>query len=220
MSARAFTVIDVEQRSPEWFAARLGRVTSTAADALLSKGRNGDESAGRRNLRVRLALERVTGRTVEDNSHQTRAMQAGAEAEPAAVALYEAATGLIIQRTGFLSHNALMAGTSLDGHVGDFAGLVEIKSPLPATHLDYLRTGTIPTDYMRQVIHALWLTGAEWCDWMSYSPAFPDELQTKIVRVSRAGVDLAAYDAELRRFLAEVDALAADVLEMAERGAA
>jgi len=79
-------------------------------------------------------------------------------------------TRSILTSSGFLEHDTLMAGCSLDGHVGDFEGLVEIKCPQAATHLDYLKTGTIPGDYYKQITHALWITGAQWCDWLSFNP--------------------------------------------------
>jgi hypothetical protein len=198
------TVLNAPQRSPEWTQARLGRLTSTGADAMLARLKNGDEAAGRRNLRVRLMLERLTGQS-QERDFVSSAMQAGADAEGDAFAAYEALTGTVLHRTGFLSCDDLMAGCSLDGHFGDFEGIVEIKSPLPATHLEYLKTGRVPTDYLRQVTHALWVTGAAWCDWFSYQPAFPEWAQIKLVRVERSAVDLVAYDVAARDFLAEVD---------------
>src|ERR1043166_1951924 len=155
----AFRILDCDQRSLDWQAARLGRVTSTCANDMLSKLKAGGEAAGRRHLRVRLALERITGRAMK-RDFQSQAMKDGVEREIDAVAAYEAVTGQILTRTGFLAHDTLMAGASLDGHIGDFEGIAEIKSPLPATHLEYLRTGVIPLDYQRQVWHQLFISGA------------------------------------------------------------
>jgi len=128
VSARAFTVHDVPQRSPEWAAARLGRLTgSRAADMLATvKGR---ESIGRRTLREQLVGERRTGRS-HASTFVSAAMQTGVAHEPAAREWYEALTGRFLTQSGFLSHDTLQAGVSLDGHVGDFEGLVEIKCPL------------------------------------------------------------------------------------------
>lgn len=209
----SFTVVNVPQRTPEWMAARLGRLTSTGANDMLATLKSGGEAAGRRNLRVRLMLERVTGKS-QERDYVSPAMQAGADAEADAVAAYEALTGTVLHRTGFLSCDDLMAGCSLDGHVGDFDGIVEIKSPLAATHLDYLKTGKVPTDYLRQVTHALWVTGAAWCDWFSYQPAFPEWAQIKLVRVDRADVDIDGYERMARAFLAEVDAEVAAFLKL------
>jgi predicted phage-related endonuclease len=209
-----FTILDCEQRSPEWFTARAGRVTSSnAADMLatISKG----EAAARRNLRARLALERVTGKTLE-RDFQSQAMKDGVDREADALAEYEVLTGRLVVRTGFLKHNELMAGASLDGALDDFSGIVEAKSPLHATHLEYLRTGRVPLDYMRQLTHQLWLTGAQWCDWFSFQPDFPPALRVKLVRVKREDVDLAAYELALRLFLSEVDAEHAEIAALAK----
>lgn len=199
-----FTVMDCEQRSPEWVAARVGRLTSTCAADMLATLKNGGEAAGRRNLRIRLALERVTGRSLE-REFMSRAMQDGVDREADAYSAYEGLTGEMLSRTGFLAHNALPVGGSLDGHVGDFEGLIEIKCPMPATHWEYLRTGNVPTDYMRQVVHLLWLTGAKWCDWFSFQPYFPDPLRIKLVRVYLDSAVVADYEKKALAFLAEVD---------------
>jgi putative phage-type endonuclease len=200
-----FDVVSCDQRTPEWFAARLGRLTgSRAADALAAPLKNGGEPAGRRNLRVQLVLERITGQS-QDSGYCSPAMQAGIDREGAARAAYEAATGEVVQTSGFLAHPSLMAGTSLDGHLGDYTALVEIKCPLASTHLEYLRSGQIPANYLMQVRHALWITGAAWCDWVSYGPEFPADLQLKIVRVTAVARELDAYELLVRQFLAEVD---------------
>jgi len=173
---------------------------------MLSQGRKKDEeSVGRRNLRVRLALERIAGRPLEDDGYVSKAMQDGTTREPDALSAYEALTGSLVQSSGFLAHADLMAGTSLDGHIGDYEGIVEIKCPTPAVHLEYLRSDTIPTSYLRQVTHALWITGAAWCDWLSYQPDFPEPLRLRIVRLTRESIDLARYNEQARAFLAEVD---------------
>lgn len=164
----------------------------------------GGEAADRRNLRVQLVLERITGRSHERN-YQSGAMQDGIEREPAAVAFYEAVSGRLLESVGFVSHDSLLAGCSPDGVVNDFEGLVEIKCPLPATHLEYLRTGKVPAKYLWQITHALWITGAEWCDWVSFQPDFPERGRAKLVRVSRRDVDLQAYETKATAFLAEVD---------------
>jgi hypothetical protein len=201
---RAFSVIDAPQRSPEWHAARLGRLTSSRAADMLATIKNG-EAAGRRNLRVQLALERLTGRC-QESGFVSPAMQIGIEREADAAGLYEALTGRVLTRTGFLAHHSHQVGASLDGHVGDFEGIVELKCPLAATHLEYLKTGVIPGEYKKQIIHALWVSGARWCDWLSYHPEFPTGLQAKLVRVDRVDQEIASYALAAALFLSEVDA--------------
>src|SRR5215510_4531737 len=210
---RKFAVIDAPQQSDAWKAARLGRLTSSRANDMLATRKDGKPSASRDNLRVQLVLERIT-KCPQERTFQSAAMDYGLAMEPEAFAAYEAMTGQMVQRSGFLSHNELMAGCSLDGHVGNYQGIVEIKCPIPATHLDYLRTSQIPTEYLRQVQHALWVSGAEWADWMSYERSFPERLRTKIVRVHRSDLDMAAYALAVRLFLSEVEKQEAELREM------
>ncbi len=162
------------------------------------------EAAARRNLRTQLVLERLTGRS-QESTYQSPAMAQGIEREADACAVYEAVASRLLQTTGFLQHPSLMAGCSLDGHVGDFEGIVEVKCPIAATHLEYLRTGTIPADYLKQIIHGLWISGAAWCDWLSYNPDFPEPLQVRLVRVTRDETQMKAYELLVRQFLAECD---------------
>ena len=196
-------ILDCEQRSEAWARARLGRLTASRAVDMLTTIKSG-EAAGRRNLRAMLVLERLTNKP-QESGYVSAAMQQGTDREPDALLWYEALTGQIVHRTGFITHDDLMAGASLDGHIGDFEGLVEAKSPIPATHLEYLRTGTVPGDYLAQITHQLWITGAQWCDFLSFDDRFPEDMQTFLVRVKREDVDIAAYEAKALAFLAEVE---------------
>lgn len=201
-----FHVLDCPQRSDEWFAARAGRVTSSNCAAMLATIQKG-EAAARRNLRVRLALERVTQKTLDRSEFQSQAMLDGIEREADALSHYEALTGQVVERTGFLQHQELLTGASLDGHVGNFTGVVEAKCPEHSAHLDYLTTGEVPAKYRHQITHQLWLTGAQWADFLSYQPDFPERLQVKLVRIARNESDIAAYELVLRQFLRQVDEL-------------
>jgi len=196
------------QRSPAWFAARLGRVTGSCAPDMLAATKSKGEAAGRRNLRVRLVLERLTGQAQED-VYQNRDMARGIELEPEALAAYEAETGEVARRVGFLQHPTLLAGCSLDGLVGR-RGIVEIKCPRSANHLDYLR-GDVPLDYLRQCQHNLWMAEAEWCDFVSYDPRFPPALQLKVTRITMTDTERKAYELTLRLFLTEVERELEDV---------
>lgn len=210
-------IIECEQRSPEWFATRLGRLTASRAADMLATLKSGGEAAGRRNLRVQLVLERLTG-VSQDSDYQSEAMRVGIEREPDALLWYEAVTGHLVRRTGFVQHDELMAGASLDGHVGD-DGLVEIKCPLAATHLETIESRTIPGDYQKQIGHQFWITGAAWCDYASYNPAFPEPLRLVILRLHADAGVTKAYDTAARAFLAEVDAkVAALTARLAEVG--
>lgn len=210
---RNFTVIEAEQRSDEWRAARAGRVTASRASDFLAKVKSGGYSTSRKNYLTQLVAERLTGQP-QDDGFVSAAMARGIELEPAAFAAYEAVTGEMAQRVGFLSHNDLLVGASPDGVVGDYAGIVELKVPNPATHIGYLRGGVLPSDYVPQVTHLLLVSGADYCDFMSYGPNFPAALQTFVVRVKRKDVDLETYERELLKFLAEVDVEASALLTM------
>lgn len=199
----SFTIIDVPQRSPEWYAARLGRLTGSCAADMLATIKSG-EAAGRRNLRVRLVLERLTGRSQEADFVSTD-MQNGIDREAEAFAQYEALSGHVMHRVGFLQHRTLMAGCSPDGVLGDFDGLVSIKCPKPATHLEFLKSRKVPTEYQRQNAHESWISGASFVDFLSYQPEFPPELASCLVRVERADLDIPAYEKAALAFLEEVD---------------
>lgn len=199
---RGFTVINAPQRSPEWFRARLGRLTGSRAADMLATIRSG-EAAARRDLRTQLVCEYLTHAVAEDG-FVSRDMDRGIALEPAAFAAYEALTGEVVTRTGFLAHDTLPIGCSLDGHVGDFDGVLELKCPKSATHVGYLRAGVVPAAYLPQVTHNLWVSGAAWCDFMSYDPRLGPGLETFLVRVPRDEAAIAAYRSKALVFLEEV----------------
>lgn len=204
MRPRPFTVIDADQRSAAWRAARCGRLTASRAKDILAKIKsNTGESAARRDYRLQLATERVT-KEPQDNDFVNADMQRGIELESAAFAAYEAVTGQLLDRCGFVAHNELLIGCSPDGVVEDFTGVVELKVPRSATHLRYLRSGGVPAEHAAQITHTLWVTGAEYCDFLSYDPRFPTPLQTYYVRVLRNEAALAAYATQAMTFLDEV----------------
>lgn len=210
-------IVDCVQKTPAWYAARLGKLTASCAAEMLSSRKDKSEAAGRRNLRIRLVLERVTGKS-QESDFQSAAMLQGIEREADAAGLYEALTGRILSSVGFCRHDELMAGCSPDGVIGPLTapeGLVEVKSPIAATHWDYLRSGTIPGEYEKQILCALWITGAQWCDWLSYNPDFPEPLRVKLVRVQRKQVEIDAFELLARQFLRDVDAECAELQRMA-----
>jgi len=202
--AHPFTVVDVPQRSPAWFAARLGRLTGSRAAAMIATTQKGTPTAARKDLRTQLVLERLTG-TCQEDAWCSPEMRRAVLQEPQAVAAYEALTGRVAWRSGFLAHDTLPVGCSLDGHLGDFAGLLEVKCPKSATHLASLTSRTIPAEYLPQIVHNLWMTGAAWCDFLSFDDRFPLPLQTMLVRYARDETEIALYARVVTAFLAEVD---------------
>lgn len=198
-----FTVIDAEQRSEMWLAARAGRATGSRAGDILAKLKSGGEAAVRRDYRLQLAVEVLTGRP-QDGGYINVEMQRGIDCEPLALAAYEAQSGNVLRRTGFLAMNEVRAGCSLDADVDDFAGIVEAKCPKSATHIAYLKGQKVPPEYVPQLTHNIWVTGAQWADFVSWDDRLPEGLQYFCVRVRREELDIKGYEAELTRFLAEV----------------
>ena len=201
--ARTFTVIDAEQRSPAWFAARLGCITASRACDIVASIKSG-EAAARRDYRTQLVVERLTGQLQEDG-YISPDMQRGTDLEPQAFAAYEMQTGQMASSVGFLRHDTLMAGASPDGVIGDFDGLIELKCPKSATHLKYLRGGGVPSDYLPQLTHQLWISGAQYVDFVSYDPRFPLSMQLFIVRLLRAHAPIDDYAKKALAFLDEVE---------------
>lgn len=214
-----FTVHDMLQRSPEWYAARVGLLTgSCAGDVLAVRKRGTGELAARKDLRRRLVAERVTGQSAED-TFQTRDMERGILLEADAFFAYECATGQGVQRVGFVTHNELKTGGSPDGYIGNWEGCLELKVPRSTTHLSYLQAGVLPDDYRAQCLHALWLTGAHWIDFCSFDPRFPEPLQLFRVRLERSEAEMAAYELAVTLFLDEVAADIAQLLQAVQEAA-
>lgn len=176
------------------------------------------EAAARRDLRLQIVCERLTNQS-QDDTYVNAAMQRGIEKEADALGAYEVLTGNVVSTTGFLAHDELMAGCSPDGLIGDKGGL-ELKCPKSATHLGYLRSGKVPSQYLAQIALSLFVTGREWWDFASFDDRFPEPLQMFCVRVTRASVDTTAFEASVRAFLKEVDAEVEAVAEMARQAAA
>jgi len=191
----------MEQRTEEWFAARIGKVTaSRIADVMMKP-----TTAGWQNYRAQLVCERLTGQPTE--TFVSSAMQHGTDTEPQARAFYELETGNDVVEVGFIDHPEIpMAGASPDGLVGD-DGLVEIKCPQPATHIKTLTGAQIDRRYMLQMHWQMICTGRDWCDFVSFSPAFPPELQMVVRRVERDDALAKEITEAVTAFLDEVTAL-------------
>lgn len=199
-----FTIHDMPQRSDEWFSARLGKLTGSCAKDMLSTIKSGGEASGRRNLRVRLMLERITQKSQEDD-YINADMQRGIDLEPAALAAFEMRTGLLAMSCGFVSLDGLPVGCSPDGYCGEWTDLVSLKCPKSATHLGYLLGGGMPAEYVPQMLHELWVTGAQRYHFLSFDDRFPEELHTFYVCVERDELAVKSYELAARLFLSEVD---------------
>jgi putative phage-type endonuclease len=207
-------ILTTEQRTPEWFAARIGKFTASRASDMMATIKSG-EAAARRDLRVQIVCERLTGASQED-TYVNATMQRGVDKEPDAFGAYEALTGHLARQVGFLAHDTLPAGCSPDGVIGEFEGLLECKCPKTATHLSYLKSKAVPKDYFWQIQHSLWITGAQWCDFVSFDDRLPPGLQVFRVRVQRNEAEINSYELMARAFLSEIDKECDELAKLAE----
>lgn len=196
----------MEQRSSEWFAARIGRLTASRFADVMNVLKDGSPGANRRALVTMLAVERLTGEPVE--TFQNDAMRRGTELEPAARAAYEAHTGELVEEVGFIRHPVLdFVGVSPDGLLGD-EGLVELKCPANmAKHLDGLRSDEHAREYRWQLQGQLWVTGRKWVDAVSFDPRFPEHLRLAICRVVRDEAAIAQLEAECVKANTEIESI-------------
>ena len=191
----------MEQGTPEWFNSRLGKVTASRVADVLATIKSG-ESASRRNYRMQLVCERLTGKKEETftNAH----MERGIELEPIARSLYEMDSGLFVKEIAFVEHPTIaMAGCSPDGLVGD-DGLIEIKCPTVANHIETLTSNSAPSKYIAQMQWQMACTGRKWCDFVSFNVELPDHLQLFVKRVERDDEYIANAEKEVIAFLDEV----------------
>lgn len=152
---------------------------------------------------AQLVAERLTGKP--QDGFTTSEMQWGTDAEPFGRAAYEAEYGLIVQEVGFVKHPRIqMAGASPDGLVL-IDGLIEIKAPKTKSHIDTILSGEAPAKYIPQMQWQMACTGRAWCDFVSFDPRMPVEMQMFVRRVLRDDDLIQAYEAEVIRFLDEVE---------------
>lgn len=194
---------DIVQGSPEWFAIRCGKVTASRVADVVAKTKSGP-STSRVNYMAELIAERLTGQPAERFSNA--AMAWGTEKEPEARSTYEFYNGVTVNQVGFVVHPKIEAsGASPDGLVGD-DGLVEIKCPNTATHLDTLLGQTVPSKYVSQIQWQLACTGRAHCDFVSYDPRLPEAMRLFIKRMPRDDQRIAELETEVSGFLREIEA--------------
>jgi hypothetical protein len=212
-----YIISEHAQGTPEWLQDRAGKATGSRAAAIRSFLKGGGESAARRDYRIELALERLTGQAAEQD-YITKEMQRGTEQEPYARMAFEASTGLFVSESGFVFLPDVMAGCSVDGFIKDGGriGIWESKSPKSFTHINYIKAGVLPDDYRPQVIHNMWVTGAEFADFFSYDSRMPEALQCFHVRIERNQAEIDAHEKAVLEFLDEVDSEVNDLLALQE----
>jgi putative phage-type endonuclease len=198
----------LEQRTDAWLQARVGKVTASGFKYVIDRTKAGKRSADGQKYLWQQVIERLTGQPAP--VARTMAMQWGTDQEPAALQAYNEAHLVSIEAVGFVQHPTLAVGCSPDGLVTEdmaATGLVEIKCPFnSANHLETWLNG-MPDEHMAQVQGQMWLTGREWCDFVSFDPRMPDDLQLYVQRVQRNPEYITTLEREIVTFLSEVDAI-------------
>jgi len=193
----------IAQGTQEWFAQRLGHVTASRMSDVLAKGKSG-EAVTRQKYRMQIIAERVSGRVAE--SFTSAAMEWGTEHEPLARIRYEADTGYFVDEAEFCFHPTIKwLGASPDGVISGVNALIEIKCPNTQTHLGYRLDNKPPAAYVNQMQTQMWVTGATYCDFVSYDPRVPEHLQLFISRLQRDNDLIAKMEIETIKFLSEVE---------------
>lgn len=191
---------EIIQGSDAWKALRLGKATASRIADVVAKTKTG-WGASRANYMAELIAERLTGNAAE--SYTNAAMAWGAEKEPEALAAYEFLTNVEIERVAFVPHPTIaMSGASPDGLAGE--GLIEVKCPNTATHLETLLGDGVPAKYITQMQWQMACTGRPWCDFCSYDPRLPEEMRLFVRRVQRDNVMIGDLEIAVGVFLAEI----------------
>lgn len=193
---------DLVQGSPAWQAMRCGKVTASRMADLCARTKSG-YGASRANYMAELISERLTGHPAERFTNA--AMARGTEKEPDARAAYEFYTGATAELVGFVAHPSIAdSGASPDGMIGA-DGLVEIKAPNTATHIETLLSQAIPDKYVKQMMWQMACTGRAWCDWVSYDDRLPETMRLFVKRLPRDDAMIQELERETRAFIRELE---------------
>jgi putative phage-type endonuclease len=191
------------QGSQEWITARLGSLGASQVHEAVTKLKSGGYVAQRANVCANVLLERLNGTAVD--CYVSEAMDWGTKCEPDARAAYEFWADVAVDLVGLVPHPTIKSThASPDGLVGE-DGLVEIKCPNSATHLETLLTKKVPAKYITQMQWQLCCTGRKWCDYVSFDPRFPPEHRTFITRIERDDEKIKELESEVVLFLQEVE---------------
>lgn len=192
----------IEQGTQEWLQERCGKVTASRIADLMARTKTG-WGATRANYMAQLVAERLTGTVAP--SFTNAAMIHGTETEPEARRAYEFFVDRDVQQIGFVPHPSIeMAGASPDGLVAD-DGLLELKCPNTATHIETLLSGTVPDKYLKQMQFQMACTGRQWCDFASYDNRMPERMRLFVRRVDRDAEAIAEIEREVSAFIGELD---------------
>lgn len=196
----------MDQRTAEWFSARLGRLTASRVADMMARTKSG-WSASRDKYLWQLAIERVTG--IPEQSFCNAAMQHGIDTEPLARRAYEEHALVGVTEVGFIDHPKLYAGASPDGLIGK-DGMLEVKCPESHTH-GKIAFGfePIPDKYIKQMQFQMACAGRDWCDFVSFDPRVPEGAQLFVKRIERDDALIREIEECAAEFLTEVDAIEA-----------
>lgn len=192
----------IEQGTEAWHAQRLGKATASRIADIMAKTKNG-WGASRANYAAELVCERLTGTRTEGFTNA--AMAFGTENEPLARAAYEFRHDVTVELASFIDHpRVAMSGASPDGLIGD-DGLIEIKVPNSATHIQTLLGDSIPEKYRLQMAWQMACTGRRYCDFVSFDPRLPEEMRMFVQRYERDDIMIRELETAIEIFLGEVD---------------
>jgi putative phage-type endonuclease len=196
-------IVKCQQGTAEWLKARCGKITASRVADVLATLKKGGEGADRRNYRIELLAERLSGRT--EDHYVSPEMAWGSEFEPIARTAYEIATGEMVDTVGFLLHPIFdFAGGSPDGLVGEDGG-IELKCPKTTTHIKWMSGGGVPEEHQAQCLWNMACAERSWWDFISYDPRLPDGLKIFIVRMERDESRIKLIEDEVSRFNDEVE---------------
>lgn len=194
----------IAQGTPEWHQERCGKATASRIADIIATTKSGP-SASRKNYLAQLVAERLTGMAAE--THTNAAMQWGRDIEEQARATYAFLKNVNVDLAPFVLHSSISdSGASPDGFIGS-DGLIEIKCPNTATHIDTLLSAKIDSKYITQMQWQMACTGRAWCDFVSYDPRMPEHLSIWVQRVPRDNAKIAELETAVREFLSDVESI-------------
>jgi hypothetical protein len=204
-------IIDCEQNSPDWYAARMGIPTASEFKKIVAVNKDAKDKKTRTEYMRKLAGEVLTG--VPMDSYTNDHMERGKVQEEDARDLYAMITKADIRRVGFIRNGN--TGCSPDSLIGGDGGL-EIKTALPHIQIERLERGELPAEHRLQVQGNLWLAERQWWDFVSFCPKLP----MFTIRVQRDEQCIAELSAAVNTFNAELNDLIARIRSYGEKAVA
>lgn len=196
---------ELQQQTSEWYEMRKGMCTGSRVADVVTKLKNGKYSAGRQNYLMEVVCARLTGHMPEH--FVSAAMEWGVQQEPFARAAYELEMDLMVETVGFAIHPIIpYFGASPDGLIAS-DGSIEIKCPTSDTHLRWIMDGVVPEEYIPQMKAVMACSERQWCDFVSFDPRMPKDLQLFVRRLDRDEPMVKEMEEEVEKFLGEVDGM-------------